>query len=39
MVDKIQAALIAACISFSLNSVQLEEETGLIHYEWIWEVS
>lgn len=39
MVDKIQAALISACISFSLNSVQLEEETGLIHYEWIWEVS
>ena len=21
-----------------LNSVQYEEDTGLIHYEWVWEV-
>lgn len=39
MVDKIQGALTAACISFYLDSVQHEEETDLIHYEWIWEVS
>lgn len=39
MVDQIQEALTAACISFYLGSVQPEEETGLIHYEWIWEVS
>ena len=39
MVDKIQEALTAACISFYLDSVQYEEETDLIHYEWIWEVS
>ena len=38
-VDKIQDALKAACISFYLNSVQYEEETGFIHYEWVFEVS
>lgn len=38
MVDKIQEALTVACISFYLGSVQYEEETKLIHYEWIWEV-
>ena len=25
-------------IAWSLNSVQYEEETGFIHYEWLWEV-
>ena len=25
-------------ISFALNSVQREDETGYIHYEWVWEV-
>lgn len=38
-VDKIQGALKNACISFYLNSVQYEDETGYIHYEWVWEVS
>lgn len=38
-VDEIQAALKAACISFYLNSVQYEEETEYIHYEWVWEVA
>lgn len=29
----------AACIgSWYLNSVQYEEDTGLTHYEWVWEV-
>lgn len=37
-VDKIQAALIGACISFYLNSVQYEDKTGYIHYEWVFEV-
>lgn len=37
-IDEIQAALNGACISFSLNSVQYEDETGYIHYEWVWEV-
>lgn len=26
-------------IAYSLNSVQHEEETGFIHYEWLWQVS
>ena len=38
-VDKIQAALTAACILFYLNSVQYEDDTELIHYEWVWEVT
>ena len=25
-------------VSWYLNSVQYEQETGLIHYEWAWEV-
>lgn len=33
----IPAALDAAEVSFYLNSVQFEEETGLLHYEWRWE--
>lgn len=37
--DEIQKALIDACISFYLNSVQYEEETGYIHYEWVFEVA
>lgn len=37
-VDEIQKALADAEISFYLNSVQCEEETKYIHYEWIWEV-
>ncbi len=39
MVDRIQEALKAACISFYLNSVQHEEETGYIHYEWVWSIA
>lgn len=38
-VEKIQTVLRDAKISFSLNSVQYEEEEGIIHYEWIFEVS
>ena len=26
-------------IAWSLNSVQYEEDTGFIHYEWLWYVS
>lgn len=37
-VEEIQAALTAAEISFFLNSVQFEEETGYIHFEWVFEV-
>ena len=38
IIDKIQKALNDAKISFSLNSVQYEPETKLIHYEWIFEI-
>lgn len=38
-VDEIQKALVDACISFYLNSTQYEEETGYIHYEWVFEVA
>lgn len=38
-VDRIQAELKAADISFYLNSVQYEEETQYIHYEWVFEVT
>lgn len=37
-IDAIQDALRAAEISFSLESVQYEEETEYIHYEWSFEV-
>lgn len=37
-VEAIQRALKSAEISFFLNSVQHEEETGYIHFEWRFEV-
>ena len=37
-IDGIQDSLKSAEISFSLESVQYEEETGYIHYEWKFEV-
>ena len=37
-VDKIQDALNEAEISFRLNSVQYEDDTKFIHYEYIFEV-
>lgn len=36
-VDDIQEMLKTSAFSWWLNSVQYEEETGLIHYEWRWE--
>ncbi|WP_186430884.1 hypothetical protein [Clostridium sp. BSD9I1] len=36
--DLIQEKLNSINISWSLNSVQYEEDTGYIHYEWIWEM-
>lgn len=38
IIDDIQNALNNAEISFLLNSVQYEEETNIIHYEWTFEV-
>ena len=37
-IEEIQEALKKVRISFYLNSVQYEEETGYIHHEWVWEV-
>lgn len=39
IVDKIQEALntVETC-AWALNSVQYEDETDLIHYEWTWNV-
>jgi hypothetical protein len=36
--DLIQRAMNDAEISWELNSIQHEEDTGYIHYEWVWEV-
>lgn len=37
-VTKIENALTEAQISYSLNSVQYEDDTKFIHYEWLFEV-
>ncbi len=34
--DKIQEGLNTAGIAFRYNSKQLEEDTGITHYEWVW---
>lgn len=34
-----QAALTTADILWRLNSIQYEDNTGLIHYEWVFEVA
>lgn len=36
--DQIQAALNALGMSWRLNSIQYEKDTGYIHYEWVWEM-
>ena len=35
--DKVQRAFAVHHIPFRLRSIQRERDTGLIHYEWIWE--
>lgn len=37
-VDEFGESLSNHGISWSLNSVQYEEDTGFYHYEWAWEV-
>lgn len=37
-IDAIQKALDDLGASWYLNSVQYEDETNLIHYEWVWGV-
>lgn len=34
----VQNALNGVC-AWRLNSIQFEEDTGLTHYEWVWEVA
>lgn len=34
----VEAALDAYKVPYHLNSIQFEEDTGFIHYEWIFEV-
>lgn len=36
--NQIQETLNTLNIAWSLNSIQYEEETGYIHYEWLFEV-
>ena len=36
---KIQKALNASGVAWRLASIQHEDETGYIHYEWVWEVT
>lgn len=36
--ELIQEKLNSAEISWRLNSIQREEDTGYIHYEWVWEL-
>ncbi len=38
VINQIQDKLDAADISWRLNSVQHEQDTGYKHYEWVWEV-
>ncbi len=37
-VSKIQNALNDADISFRLNSIQYEDDTKFLHFEWVWEL-
>lgn len=39
LIEGIQDALNNACISFRVNTVDYEEETEFIHWEWVWQVS
>lgn len=36
--ELIQCKLNSIDISWRLNSIQFEEKTGYIHYEWVWEM-
>lgn len=39
LIEAIPAALEAAGVAFYLNSVQFEDDTGLLHCEWRWEAA
>lgn len=37
LMDQVPQALEAIGAAWYLNSVQYEDDTGLIHWEWVWE--
>lgn len=37
LIEKIEAALEEADVAWDVESIQYEDETGLIHYEWSFE--
>lgn len=39
LLDDVQAALEGLGVAWRLESVQYEDETNAIHYEWSWEVA
>lgn len=39
LMQSVPQALESIGAAWSLNSVQYEDDTGLIHYEWAWEVA
>lgn len=39
LLDDVQNALEALGVAWTLNSVQYEDDTNLIHYEWYFEVA
>lgn len=39
LLDDVQAALEGLGVAWRLESVQYEDETNAIHYEWTWEVA
>lgn len=39
LISSVPTALEQAGAAWYLSSVQYEEDTGLIHYEWAWEVA
>lgn len=36
--DTIEAQLDTMGVNWYLNSIQYEQDTGLIHYEWVWTI-
>lgn len=38
-ISEFERSMTAEGMAWYLNSIQYEEETGFIHYEWVWEVA
>lgn len=39
LIDTVQATLDSLGLAWALESVQFEDDTSLIHYEWTWRVA